>query len=94
MSYGLRVRLAEDSDTVRPGVVFIPPDDHHRVVDAHRRLRQGEPLRAHRPSATGLFESVAHAYGPVAMALILTGMGEDGAKGMETLREMGAMTLT
>jgi len=92
---GLRVRLAGDGETVRPGVVLVAPDDLHMVVDTTRRVRltQGKPLNGHRPSATVLFESVAHAYGPAAMALILTGMGCDGAKGMQTLREMGATTL-
>ena len=90
----LRVKVAEQRERIRPGCVYIAPDEHHLQVGFGRiRLSQGEPVKGHRPSATVLFESVAGAYGPAAMALILTGMGADGARGMRTLRDAGATTI-
>jgi two-component system chemotaxis response regulator CheB len=90
----LRVKVAEQRERIRPGTVYVAPDGHHLQVGFGRvRLSQGEPVTGHRPSVTVLFESVAGAYGPAAVAVILTGMGSDGARGMRTLRDAGAMTL-
>jgi two-component system chemotaxis response regulator CheB len=90
----LRVKVAEQRERIRSGIVYIAPDGHHLQVGFGRiRLSQGEPVKGHRPSVTVLFESVAGAYGPAAVALILTGMGADGAEGMKTLRDAGAMTI-
>ncbi len=90
----LRVKVAEQRERIRPGIVYIAPDDYHLEVGYRRtRLSQGEPVRGHRPSATALFKSVAKAYGPAAVALILTGMGADGAVGMKALRDAGAVTI-
>jgi len=57
------------------------------------RLQQSDPVGGHRPAVTVLFDTVARAYGPAALGLILTGMGSDGAAGMKTLKEAGATTL-
>ena len=90
----LSVKVAEHGERIQPGVVYIAPDERHMEVGYGRiRLRQGDLVNGHRPSATVLFESVAKAYGPAAMGVILTGMGSDGAVGMKALRETGAITI-
>jgi len=57
------------------------------------RLGDDEPVRRHRPSVDALFESVAQAAGANASAALLTGMGDDGARGLLTLRKVGAATI-
>jgi two-component system chemotaxis response regulator CheB len=80
---------------VQPGTVYIAPDDQHMQVDRLNRiaLNPAPPIGGHRPAVTTLFQSVAQSYGPAAMAAILTGMGADGAIGMKTLGEVGAITI-
>lgn len=91
----LRVKVAEQRERVEPGVVYIAPDDYHMRVNKYGRigLSQEDPINGHRPSITLLFESVAQSYGAESMALILTGMGADGAAGMRALREAGTITI-
>lgn len=57
------------------------------------RLSQDPPVNRHRPSVDVLFDSCATSIGPNAIAIILTGMGDDGARGMKTMREAGARTI-
>jgi two-component system chemotaxis response regulator CheB len=56
-------------------------------------LGEDDPIRRHRPSVDALFESVAQAAGANASAALLTGMGDDGARGLLTLRKAGAATI-
>src|SRR5262249_27565387 len=74
-----------------PGHVYLAPDDHHLwgFGRDHAAYRAVEPLDRYCPSADILFESVAAAYGPRAIGVILTGMGDDGARGLRTLRAAG-----
>jgi two-component system chemotaxis response regulator CheB len=91
----VHVKVAQPGERIQPGVVYIAPDDRHMRVDRQGRiaLSQTEPVGGHRPSITPLFQSVARAYGPAAMSVILTGMGADGALGMQALRQAGAITI-
>ncbi|GAB3093783.1 protein-glutamate methylesterase/protein-glutamine glutaminase [Lysobacter terrae] len=70
---------------------------HLRVVRSgarwHAQLSDDDPVRGHRPSVDVLFESVARHAGPNASAALLTGMGDDGARGLLGLRHAGAFTL-
>jgi len=94
----VEVKEAEDGDALRPGRVLIAPGDRHlRVV---RRgpgyavtVTTGPLVSRHRPSVDVLFESVAEAAGRDAVGAILTGMGEDGARGLARMRQAGARTL-
>ena len=78
------VREAKTGDRVVPGQVLIAPGD------AHMRLLK---VNGHCPSVDVLFESVAKAAGAGAVGIILTGMGNDGAKGLLEMRRAGAKTI-
>lgn len=87
----LRVTIAEHNESVAPGRVLIAPDDTHIIVAAGGivQLDHSPPLKGLRPSATHLFDSVAETYGAAGVGVVLTGMGQDGADGLENLRRAG-----
>jgi two-component system, chemotaxis family, protein-glutamate methylesterase/glutaminase len=91
----LPVKLAHAGETLRPGVVYVAPDDSHLGVTRDRRVRLdgSPPIGGFRPSATYLFESAARVYGDRLLAVVLTGMGSDGAAGLEAARAAGAYVL-
>jgi two-component system, chemotaxis family, protein-glutamate methylesterase/glutaminase len=92
------VREAVANDVVRPGLALIAPGDFHMVVAWKHdhfevALNQNPPLHHTRPAVDVLFNSAAAAAGQKAIALLLTGMGTDGANGMLKLKAAGAATL-
>jgi len=91
----LAVRLARDGQPVRAGEVLVAPPDAHLGVTSRGRvaLSYDPPIGAHRPSATHLFRSVAQAYAAGAVAVVLTGMGDDGAAGLRALKGAGGIVL-
>lgn len=94
----LRVCEARDGQRVLPGHAFVAPGDRHLVVvkdgAGYRcRLDDGPPVNRHKPSVDVLFDSVAACAGANAIGAILTGMGQDGARGLKRLQEAGAPTI-
>lgn len=95
----LRVRQARHGDTLEPGTALIAPGDRHMLVrggDLDVRaieLRDGPRVCGHRPSVTALFRSVARVAGAGAVGVLMTGMGADGAEGLEELHRGGATTI-
>lgn len=94
----LRVREAADGDRIMPGSVLVAPGDRHlRVASMDgvlvARVVDGPRVCRHRPSVEVLFDSVARAAGPRALGIILTGMGGDGAAGLRSMRDAGAVTI-
>ncbi len=91
----LEVRLARHSDEPQPGQVLIAPDDHHMLINSMGRvaLVKTPPYNGLRPSANVLFHSIAQVYGSAALGIILTGMGNDGAEGLQAMYEAGAQTI-
>ncbi|WP_416357274.1 protein-glutamate methylesterase/protein-glutamine glutaminase [Aureimonas phyllosphaerae] len=94
----MEVREAETGDRVVPGLALIAPGNHHLLLQRsgaqyHVEVRDGPLVTRHRPSVDVLFRSAARAAGANALGVILTGMGDDGAKGMLELRQTGAHTL-
>jgi two-component system, chemotaxis family, protein-glutamate methylesterase/glutaminase len=90
----LQVVEATDGQAVQPGVVYVAPADFHLTVMRRSgttvlALDQAPPLHSHRPAADVLFKSVAATYGSRALALILTGMGQDGLRGCEDITAAG-----
>ncbi|MDF2970088.1 MAG: chemotaxis response regulator protein-glutamate methylesterase [Microvirga sp.] len=87
----LEVRLAQDQEIPKPGQVYVAPGDRHLLLSSAGTLKLSAepPLGNQRPSATMLFQSMAHSLGRRGLGVILTGMGEDGAQGLVELRQAG-----
>ncbi|MBI4495183.1 MAG: chemotaxis-specific protein-glutamate methyltransferase CheB [Chloroflexi bacterium] len=77
----------------RPGIYVAPAGQHLVVRGRSLALTSAPPVSGHQPSATVLFQSVAHAYGAAAIGVLLTGMGEDGAAGLRDLKRAGGVTI-
>ena len=91
------VHVERDQELL-PGHAYVAPGGRHlRVYRSgarwHCRLGDDDPVRRHRPSVDALFESVAEHVGANASAALLTGMGDDGARGLLALRKAGAATI-
>ena len=87
----LIVKEAEEGDRLSPGHVFLAPPNRHLLVNPDRSLSlsQSELVHFHRPSGDLLFESVAASHKDRAIAVVLTGMGTDGAMGIRAIKTMG-----
>jgi two-component system chemotaxis response regulator CheB len=85
---------AEDKETIAPGRVYLAPADYHLLVDGSAfALSVDAPVVFSRPSIDVLFESVAEAYGPRAIGVVLTGANGDGALGLRRIREHGGYAI-
>ncbi len=87
----LKVKVAENGEPPAPGTVYLAPDSHHLGVSDRNTvlLSTAAPIKGFRPSATFLFQSVGQVFGTSAVALVLTGMGEDGVEGLRAFRNAG-----
>jgi two-component system chemotaxis response regulator CheB len=93
---GRRAAYARDGDPImaHAGRVVMAPAGHHMLVRGGRlRLTLDPERHSCRPSVDVLFESVARDYGPSAVAVLLTGMGRDGAAGLLDIRRAGGFTI-
>lgn len=93
-----RVKLAEADIFLQPGHVYLAPgNERHLVVRGRDRLIakliEGAPVSGHRPSIDALFESIAKTAGSAATGVLLTGMGDDGARGLLAMRKAGCTTI-
>lgn len=89
---------AEDGQQILPGHVYIAPGSHHLIVERSGaryicHLNDGPPVNRHKPSVDVMFRSVAQNVGPNAIGVILTGMGDDGARGLLEMKHNGAPTI-
>jgi two-component system chemotaxis response regulator CheB len=91
----LRVKQAEEGDILSPSTVYIAKPNHHLLVnpDGTLSLSQSEQVHFVRPSADLLFESVAASYKDRAIAVVLTGTGSDGTKGVQAIKKMGGTVI-
>lgn len=94
----ISVREAKDGDRILRGLALIAPGNRHTVVVRSGatykiEVREGPLVSRHRPSVDVLFRSVARAAGRNAVGVIMTGMGDDGARGLREMRDVGARTL-
>ena len=89
------VRLALEGEKAEPGTIYIAPPNHHLLVGAEGLLTLSSSELVHfvRPSADLLFESVAGAYGPKAIACVLTGTGSDGTMGASAVKSRGGTVI-
>lgn len=96
----INVREAANGDTLKTGLALLAPGSHHMEVTPCRNnrgvmkvvLTNGKLVSRHRPSVDMLFRSLAVSVGATASAVILTGMGQDGADGMLEMRNAGSHT--
>lgn len=94
----VRVREARDGDRLERGTVLIAPGGRHLQLrkaagQYFAQVLDGPPVNRHRPSVDVLFRSAADCAGSDVLALLLTGMGDDGARGMKRLHDGGAQTV-
>lgn len=94
----LEVKEAENGDKLYKGRVLIAPGSKHMLLkrvgkEYFVEVKEGPLVNRHRPSVDVLFRSAARYAGKNAVGVILTGMGNDGAKGMSEMHEMGAKTI-
>jgi len=94
----MNVREAQDGDKPAPGTVLIAPGHSHmklkrRGIEIAVHLDAGAKVTGHRPAADAMFDSVARTYGPRAVGVVMTGMGEDGAAGVTRMSQAGAWTI-
>ena len=85
-------------DSVLRGRVLIAPENHHLLLKCsgvryHVEVKEGPLVFRHRPSVDVLFRSAARYAGQNAVGVILTGMGDDGARGMLEMKQAGAFTV-
>ena len=97
-SCAMHVREARDGDRMERGVVLIAPGGRHLQLrkaggQYFAVVIDGPPVNRHKPSVDVLFRSVAECAGRDALAILLTGMGDDGARGMKAMHDRGAHTL-
>ncbi len=94
----MKVREARDGEPLEPGTILIAPGDQHlgvvrRGLQLVVSLDNGPKVSGHRPSADAMFRSMAKACGPCTVAVVMTGMGRDGADGLVELAQAGAHTI-
>jgi two-component system chemotaxis response regulator CheB len=94
----ITVKEAESNDTVLRGHALIAPGNHHMLLKRsgaryYVEIKDGPLVCRHRPSVDVLFRSAARYAGQNAVGVILTGMGDDGARGMLEMKQAGAMTI-
>jgi len=94
----ISVKEAESNDTVLRGRALIAPGNHHALLKRsgaryYVEIKDGPLVARHRPSVDVLFRSAARYAGANAVAVILTGMGDDGATGMLEMKQAGAYTI-
>jgi two-component system, chemotaxis family, protein-glutamate methylesterase/glutaminase len=94
----IEVREARTGDRFIAGVALIAPGGKHMLVKRSgaqyiAEVKEGPPVSRHRPSVDVLFRSLAVSAGRNAIGVIMTGMGDDGARGMREMHDAGARTL-
>ena len=93
----IRVKEAEDGEPVLPGCAYIAPGARHMLLQRtglryQIAIKDGPPVSRHRPSVDVLFRSAAQHAGANALGVIMTGMGDDGARGLLEMKKLGAPT--
>lgn len=91
----VKVKIAQVGEIPAPGTVYFAPDRTHLELDSQGKFIYGSsvPVDGHCPSVTVTFKSVARFYGKASMSILLTGMGKDGALGMQAISQVGGITI-
>lgn len=91
----LDIQQARAGDRLMANCAYVAPPDYHLLVDTvgHIVLTQSERVQFVRPSADLMFESLAEHFGARAIAVVLTGTGKDGARGVESIKAKGGIVI-
>jgi len=94
----LTIKECENGDILQPGHVYIAPGDYHMVIEQNRNdvvahTNQAPQENSCRPAADVLFRSVAKVFGRNALAVVLTGMGQDGMHGCQHIQSRGGQVI-
>lgn len=91
----LPIQMAKPGDKPKPGRIYFPPEQQHLELDDRGRFIcfDSPPLDGHRPSITVTFKSAAKFYGRATVGILLTGMGKDGAEGLQYIAQAGGLTI-
>lgn len=95
LTSGLPIETARPGITPQPGTIYFPPETKHLELNSQGQFvcSGSPPLAGHRPAVDVTFKSVAQVYGRNAIAVLLTGMGKDGAAGMQMIHQAGGLTI-
>ena len=90
-----RVKEAEEKENIMPGIVYFAPPNYHLQVEKNHTfsLSTDKKVNFSRPSIDVLFETAAWTYKEELIGIILTGSNKDGAKGLETIKKFGGITI-
>ncbi|MEM9163124.1 MAG: chemotaxis-specific protein-glutamate methyltransferase CheB [Cyanobacteria bacterium P01_F01_bin.4] len=91
----LSIEIAQPGQKPHPGHIYFPAENRHLTLDDQGQFVHLDlpTVDGHRPSITVTFDAVAHRYGRHAMGILLTGMGQDGAIGLQAICQSGGMTI-
>lgn len=91
----LSIQIAASGATPQPGTIYFPPENTHLKVNSQGQFicADSPPVGGHRPAVDVTFKSVAQVYGRKAIAILLTGMGKDGAAGIQMIQQAGGLTI-
>ena len=90
----LPARHAQDGEKILPGIIYIAPPDRHMLVSRDAiRLSRGPRQHFTRPAIDPLFRSLAQAFGPRVVGVVLSGFGSDGARGLSEIRQAGGVAV-
>ena len=91
----IAVKIAAHGEKIEPGVVYVPPGNKHLKIDLEGRvlLTSEKALSLNRPSIDALFSSLADVYKNNVIAILLSGMGKDGARELKRLKDIGSYTI-
>lgn len=87
----LQVKVAENNEKIKPGIIYISPTGVHMKINSHARIRLTDepPINGLRPAGDYLLETVGEVFRKNALGIILTGMGNDGSKGLKKIKNLG-----
>lgn len=91
----VKCKIAQAGESPVAGIVYFAPDGHHLELNSLGKVtfRSSETVDGHCPSVTVMFKSVANFYKKETLGILLTGMGKDGAAGMQTISQAGGITI-